>query len=192
MCTLHSLRFLTPEPNLELSFLSIEEAGRLLRRKKISPVELVDSALTQIERWNPEINAFITVLASQARRQAKRAEQDFRRNVPRSPLHGIPISLKDNIYTKGIRTTAGSKILFDFVPGIDSVIADRLARAGAILLGKTNLHEFAYGISSENPHFGPARNPWAHDRITGGSSGGSAAAVATGMGIVSVGTDTGG
>jgi aspartyl-tRNA(Asn)/glutamyl-tRNA(Gln) amidotransferase subunit A len=176
----------------ELSFLSIEETARLLRGRKVSPVELVDATLRQIERWNPNVNAFITVLGDEARRQARRAERELRRRVPQSPLHGIPVSLKDNIYTKGIRTTAGSTILSSFVPTRNSAIADRLARAGAILLGKTNLHEFAYGISSENPHFGSARNPWARDRITGGSSGGSAAAVATGMGFVSVGTDTAG
>jgi aspartyl-tRNA(Asn)/glutamyl-tRNA(Gln) amidotransferase subunit A len=179
-------------PDLELAFLSIEEAARLLRGRKVSPVELVDATLGQIERWNPNVNAFITVLGDEARRQARRAERELRRSSPRGPLHGIPISLKDNIYTKGIRTTAGSKILSGFVPATNSTIADRLAHAGAILLGKTNLHEFAYGISSENPHFGPARNPWARDSITGGSSGGSAAAVATGMGYGSVGTDTAG
>ena len=179
-------------PARELSFLSIADAARLLRKKKISPLELVDAAIAQIERWDPQVNAFITVLADQARRSARRAEREFGRNKACHPLCGIPITLKDNIYTKGIRTTAGSKILSAFLPAVDSSIASRLHRAGAILLGKTNLHEFAYGISSENPHFGPARNPWAGKRITGGSSGGSAAAVATGMGFASVGTDTAG
>jgi aspartyl-tRNA(Asn)/glutamyl-tRNA(Gln) amidotransferase subunit A len=107
-------------------------------------------------------------------------------------LYGIPICLKDNFWTKGVRTTAGSKILGDFVPDADSDVAIRLAQAGAILLGKANMHEFAYGITSENPHFGSVHNPWARDRISGGSSGGSAAAVATGMAFASVGTDTGG
>lgn len=181
-----------PGRHLEISFLSIEEAARLLRRGKVSPSELVRDALIQIERRNPEVNAFITVLADQALRQARRVERETRQNGWRGVLQGIPISLKDNIDTEGVRTTAGSKILADFVPDRDSHIASRLARAGAILLGKTNLHEFAYGISSENPHFGSTRNPWAHDRITGGSSGGSAAAVATGMGFASVGTDTAG
>jgi aspartyl-tRNA(Asn)/glutamyl-tRNA(Gln) amidotransferase subunit A len=179
-------------PDCELSFLSIEESARLLRGRKVSPVELVDAALARIDHGNPNVNAFLTVLGDEARSQARHAERELFRGSARSPLQGIPISLKDNIYTKGVRTTAGSKILSSFVPPTNSTIADRLARAGAILLGKTNLHEFAYGISSENPHFGPARNPWAHDRITGGSSGGSAAAVATGMGFASVGTDTAG
>jgi aspartyl-tRNA(Asn)/glutamyl-tRNA(Gln) amidotransferase subunit A len=176
----------------ELAFLSIEQASRLLRRREISPVELVEVALARIERWNPAFDAFLTVLAEPARRQAKLAEKQIRRGGPRSPLHGIPISLKDNFLTRGIRTTAGSKILADFVPETDSNVAVKLARAGAILLGKTNMHEFAYGITGENPHYGSSRNPWARERISGGSSGGSAVAVATGMGLASVGTDTGG
>jgi aspartyl-tRNA(Asn)/glutamyl-tRNA(Gln) amidotransferase subunit A len=176
----------------ELAFLSIEQAARLLRRKEISPLELVDLSLARIARFNPLLNAFLTVVGRRARRQAGLAEKEIRRSGPRGPLHGIPVSLKDNIWTRGIRTTAGSKILADFVPNRDSDVADALARAGAILLGKTNMHEFAYGITSENPHFGPSRNPWARDRMTGGSSGGSAAAVAAGLGFASVGTDTGG
>ncbi|HXY79380.1 MAG TPA: amidase, partial [Candidatus Bathyarchaeia archaeon] len=176
----------------DLAFLSIEEAARLLRRREISPVELVEASLARIERWNPRLHAFLTVIAEQARSQAKRAEREIRRSGARSPLHGIPVSLKDNFWTRGIRTTAGSKILADFVPEKDSDVAAALARAGAILLGKTNMHEFAYGITGENPHYGSSRNPWAPDRISGGSSGGSAVAVATGMGFASLGTDTGG
>jgi aspartyl-tRNA(Asn)/glutamyl-tRNA(Gln) amidotransferase subunit A len=176
----------------ELAFLSIGQAGRLLRRREISPVELVDASLAQIERWNPAVNAFLTVLADSAARQARAAEGEIRRGRWRGPLHGIPISLKDNFYTRGIRTTAGSKILADFVPREDSDVAASLSRAGAILLGKTNMHEFAYGITSENPHYGPVHNPWKSERISGGSSGGSAVAVATGMSFASMGTDTGG
>src|SRR5579863_9699824 len=176
----------------ELAFLSIHEAASLLRRKEISPVDLVNASLARIERWNPDMHAFITVLAEPARRRAMRAEKELLRGSDRSPLHGIPTSLKDNYWTRGIRTTAGSKILADFVPEVDSHAANRLARAGAILLGKTNMHEFAYGITGENPHYGCSRNPWAPERISGGSSGGSAVAVATGMGFASLGTDTGG
>jgi aspartyl-tRNA(Asn)/glutamyl-tRNA(Gln) amidotransferase subunit A len=176
----------------ELAFLSVERASVLLRRRELSPLELVDAALARIERSSSSLHVFLTILAEQARQQAKRAEQEIRRGQPRSPLHGIPISLKDNIWTRGIRTTAGSKILSDFVPDTDSLVAKSLAEAGAILLGKTNMHEFAYGITGENPHYGSSRNPWAPERISGGSSGGSAVAVATGMGFVSVGTDTGG
>jgi len=182
----------TSHSESELAFLSIGQAARLLRRKEISPVDLVDAALGRIERWNPSLNAFLTVLAESARRQAKAAEREIRKGRSRGPLHGIPVSLKDNFWTRGVRTTAGSKILSDFVPNADSDVTRRLARSGAILLGKTNMHEFAYGITGENPHFGSSRNPWALERITGGSSGGSAAAVAAGMGFASVGTDTGG
>ena len=177
---------------LPLEFLSIEEARRLLRKKEISPVELVDAALARIERGNPMLNAFLTIVADEARRQGRAAERAIRRGNASGPLHGIPISLKDNFWTRGIRSTAGSKILANFVPNEDSDVASRLARVGAILLGKTNMHEFAYGITNENPHYGPVRNPWAQERISGGSSGGSAAAVATGMGFASMGTDTGG
>ncbi len=176
----------------ELAFLSIEEAASLLRRKELSPVDLVNASLARIERWNPELHAFLTILAEPARRRAKQAEKEILRGSDRGPLHGIPISLKDNFYTRGIRTTAGSKILSDFVPETDSHVASRLARACTILLGKTNMHEFAYGITGENPHYGSSRNPWALQRISGGSSGGSAVAVATGMGFASAGTDTGG
>jgi aspartyl-tRNA(Asn)/glutamyl-tRNA(Gln) amidotransferase subunit A len=176
----------------ELAFLSIEEAGRLLRRRKISPVELTQAALARIERLNPRVNAFLTVVGEAAMRQARAAERELRSGKPKSPLHGIPIALKDNFYTRGIRTTAGSKILGGFVPKEDSEVAARLASAGAILLGKTNMHEFAYGITSENPHYGAVHNPWALERISGGSSGGSAAATAAGMCFASVGTDTGG
>ena len=176
----------------ELAFLSITQASQLLRRKEISPVELVDASLGQIERWNPAVNAFLAVLADSASRRARAAERDIRRGRWRGPLHGIPISLKDNFWTRGIRTTAGSRILGNFVPDKDSDVAASLARAGAILLGKTNMHEFAYGITSENPHYGPVHNPWARERISGGSSGGSVASVATGMCFASVGTDTGG
>jgi aspartyl-tRNA(Asn)/glutamyl-tRNA(Gln) amidotransferase subunit A len=176
----------------DLTLLSIGHAARLLRRREMSPVELVDASLARIESLNPALNAFITVTAASARRQARAAEREIRRDGPRSLLHGIPVSLKDNFWIKSVRCTAGSKILADFVPDKDSDVAARLERAGAIIVGKTNMHEFAYGITSENPHFGPVRNPWARERISGGSSGGSAAAVATGMSFASVGTDTGG
>lgn len=145
-----------------------------------------------MEELNPRLNAFITMTPEKALRDAKAAEREIRRGKYRGPLHGIPITLKDNIWTKGIRTTAGSKILKDFVPADDADVAQRLQNAGAVLLGKTNLHEFAYGITTENPHFGPTRNPWNRECIPGGSSGGSAAALAAGIGFGSVGTDTGG
>ncbi len=189
---------MTSKLESELAFLSIQQAARLLRRREISPVELVNAALARIERLNPSINAFLTVLADRARKKARVAELEFirtrRGNEAKlaSPLFGIPISLKDNFWTRGIRTTAGSRILANFIPSKDSEVAARLARAGAILLGKTNMHEFAYGISNQNPHYGAVHNPWGLDRISGGSSGGSAAATAAGMCCASVGTDTGG
>src|SRR5260370_204693 len=130
--------------------------------------------------------------------EAKNAESELLapggRKGPRDrgPLHGIPISLKDNIYTEGIRTTAGSKILKDFIPKEDACIVGHLRQAGAVLLGKTNMHEFAYGVTSNNPHYGPVCNPWDPARIPGGSNGGSAAAVAAGLCYGSIGTDTGG
>jgi aspartyl-tRNA(Asn)/glutamyl-tRNA(Gln) amidotransferase subunit A len=176
----------------ELAYLSIEEAARLLRRKTISALELTEAALAQIARLNPELNAFITVTADHARRAAKIADREISRKRRRGPLQGVPVSLKDNIWTRGIRTTVGSKHLAGYVPAADSKVAARLAQAGAILVGKTNLHEFAWGVTTENPWFGAARNPWSRDRIPGGSSGGSGVAVAAGMGVASVGTDTGG
>jgi aspartyl-tRNA(Asn)/glutamyl-tRNA(Gln) amidotransferase subunit A len=182
----------------DLAFASIEEVARLYRKRKVSPVEVTKLMLARIEHLNPKLNAYITVTAELALVQAKKAEVELfaprgrKGHRDRGPLHGIPISLKDNIYTKGIRTTAGSKILKDFVPDHDAGVWSMLRNAGAILLGKTNLHEFAYGVTTNNPHYGPARNPWDLARIPGGSSGGSAAAVAAGLCYGSIGTDTGG
>jgi aspartyl-tRNA(Asn)/glutamyl-tRNA(Gln) amidotransferase subunit A len=154
--------------------------------------------LRRIEQLNPKLNAFLTVTTELALAQAKKAESELftprgRKGYrDRGPLHGIPISLKDNIYTKDIRTTAGSKILKDFIPQHDAHIVFQLKEAGAVILGKTNMHEFAYGVTSNNPHYGPICNPWDLAHIPGGSSGGSAAAVAAGLCYGSIGTDTGG
>jgi aspartyl-tRNA(Asn)/glutamyl-tRNA(Gln) amidotransferase subunit A len=175
-----------------LEFLTIVDLARLLQRLKTSPVELTEAMLARIERLNPSLRAFLTVLPDEALAAARRAEHNITHGRYRGPLHGIPICLKDNIWTRGARTTAGSRILRDFVPTADSVVARRLRRAGAILLGKTNLHEFAYGITNINPHYGWVRNPWNQTQISGGSSGGSAAALAAGLGYGSIGTDTGG
>jgi aspartyl-tRNA(Asn)/glutamyl-tRNA(Gln) amidotransferase subunit A len=182
----------------DLAFASIEEIGKLFRKRKLSPVELTKLMLDRIERLNPKLNTYITVAAELALRQAKKAESELfaargrQGHRDRGPLHGIPISLKDNIYTAGIRTTAGSKILKDFVPQHDAQVVVLMKEAGAVILGKTNLHEFAYGVTTNNPHYGPTRNPWDPSRIPGGSSGGSAAAVASGLCYGSIGTDTGG
>jgi aspartyl-tRNA(Asn)/glutamyl-tRNA(Gln) amidotransferase subunit A len=179
-----------------LAFATIEELASLFAKRKLSPVELTEMFLRRIEQRNPALNAFLTVTAREALTAARRAEKQFLR--PRSSrqdnslLLGIPITIKDNIWTHGIRSTAGSKILRDFVPSQDSTAARKLARAGAVLLGKTNLNEFAYGITGGNAHYGPVRNPWARDRISGGSSAGSAAAIAAGLCVASIGTDTGG
>src|SRR6202521_2671663 len=182
----------------DIAFASIEEIGKLFRKRKLSPAELTKLMLARIDRLNPQLNAYITVTAEVALAQAKKAEAELfaprgrKGHRDRGPLHGIPISLKDNIYTEGIRTTAGSKILKDFMPQHDAKIVVLLKEAGAIVVGKTNMHEFAYGVTSNNPHFGAVRNPWDPARIPGGSSGGSAAAVAAGLCYGSIGTDTGG
>jgi aspartyl-tRNA(Asn)/glutamyl-tRNA(Gln) amidotransferase subunit A len=179
--------------NLEaLRFAPIAELAPLLARKKVSPVELTRAMLDRIARLNPQLNAFLTVTADQALDQARRAEKELHQGRVRGPLHGIPIALKDNIWTRGVRTTAGSKFLADFVPMEDATVVKKLWRAGAILLGKTNLHEFAYGVTNNNAHYGPARNPWDPSRIPGGSSGGSGAALAAGLCYGSLGSDTGG
>lgn len=174
------------------AFWTTAEAAAQLRHRNLSPVELTRRALSRIEKLNPRLNAFITVTAEQALRDAESAEREMRRGKYRGLLHGIPITLKDNIWTKGVRTTAGAKFLGDFVPPTDARVAKKLCDAGAVLLGKTNLHEFAYGITTENPHYGATKNPWNTECIPGGSSGGSAAALAAGIGFGSVGTDTGG
>src|SRR5712671_8021321 len=184
--------------NTDLAYATIEEIGKLFRKPKLSPLELTKLMLARIERINPKLNAYLTVTAELALAQAKKAESALlaprgrKGHRDRGPLHGIPISLKDNIDTKGIRTTAGSKILKDFIPQHDAQVVVLLKEAGAVILGKTNMHEFAYGVTSNNPHFGPVRNPWDLARVPGGSSGGSAAAVAAGLCYGSIGTDTGG
>jgi aspartyl-tRNA(Asn)/glutamyl-tRNA(Gln) amidotransferase subunit A len=178
------------------AFSTVEELAELLAKRKISPVEITEIYLRRIERLNPSLNAFLTVTAERALDAARHAENELASNgrsrKGNRPLLGIPIALKDNLWTRGVRTTAGSKILSDFVPAADSTAARKLGRAGAILLGKTHMHEFAYGITNHNAHYGPAHNPWALDHISGGSSGGSAVAIAAGLCAASVGTDTGG
>ena len=182
----------------DLAFACIEEIGKLFRKRKLSPVELTKFMLARIDQFNPKLNAYLTVSAETALAQARKAESELfsargrKGRGDRGPLHGIPISLKDNIYTAGIRTTGGSKILKDFIPQHDAQVVVQLKEAGAVILGKTNMHEFAYGVTTNNPHFGPVRNPWDLSRIPGGSSGGSAAAVAAGLCYGSIGTDTGG
>jgi aspartyl-tRNA(Asn)/glutamyl-tRNA(Gln) amidotransferase subunit A len=171
---------------------TIAEASELIRRRGISPVELVRECLDVIERLNPTLKAFITVTAESALAEAEQAEKDIHSGHWRGPLHGIPIGLKDLIDTAGVKTTAASAIFKDRVPAEDADVVQKLRAAGAVLVGKQNLHEFAYGGSSVISHFGPVRNPVNPEFIAGGSSGGSAAAVASGMCYGAIGTDTAG
>lgn len=171
--------------------MSLEEASTLVRTREVSPVELTRSALDRIAAVEPWLNAFVLVTGERALAQAYLAEREIASGVHRGPLHGIPVSLKDLFDMAGAATTAGGA--FPSGPAEeDSAVAERLTSSGAVLLGKTLLHEFAFGVTSVNPHFGAVRNPWAADRIAGGSSGGSAAAVAAGCGYGSIGSDTGG
>lgn len=172
--------------------MTIEQIAPLVATRQVSPRELVEAVLGRIQEEGPRLNAFITVAADQARGDAARAEAEIIRGGCRGPLHGVPVALKDNIWTAGLRTTAGSRILAGFVPVEDATVVRRLRRAGAIVIGKANMSEFAYGATNNNPHYGPTHNPWDPSRITGGSSGGSAAAVAAGCAYAALGTDTGG
>ncbi|MCM3903091.1 MAG: amidase [Pyrinomonadaceae bacterium] len=172
--------------------ISISEAAELLRQKQVSPVDLATACLDRIERFNPVLNAFITVTHESAMAQARVAEDEIQRGKWRGPLHGIPVGLKDLIDTAGVRTTCGSALFADRVPTEDADVVQRLKRAGAVLIGKQNLQEFAYGGTSASSHYGAVHNPWNLKHIAGGSSGGSAAAVAAGMCFAAIGSDTGG
>ena len=163
-----------------------------MRRKEISPVELTNNSLARIEQLNSTINAFITVMHDSALAQARAAEGEIRAGEWRGPLHGIPIGLKDLIDTAGVKTTCGSALFAERIPSADAEVVRRLQSAGAVLLGKQNMQEFAWGGTSTSSYFGPVQNPWNPERIAGGSSGGSAAAVAAGMCFGAIGTDTGG
>jgi aspartyl-tRNA(Asn)/glutamyl-tRNA(Gln) amidotransferase subunit A len=172
--------------------LSIEGLSKLISSKELSPVDLIEATLDQIKNLNPKLNAFITVLEDSARADAKKAELLINQGKYKGPLHGIPISLKDLIYFRGVRSTSGSKILADFVPEYDSTVVKKLRDAGAIIIGMNNTHEFACGITNINPHYGSSKNPWDIARMSGGSSGGSAVAVSARMSAASIGTDTSG
>ena len=179
-------------PTNDLHYLTISEAASLIESRQLSPVELVAAHLERIEQTDGRLNSFITLLANGATAAAAEAETEIQGGDYRGALHGIPIGLKDLYYTKGIRTTVGSKIMRDFVPDYDAAVTERFREAGAVLMGKLQMHEFALGATSENPHDGPARNPWDTTRITGGSSGGSGSAVASGQCMAALGSDTGG
>ena len=171
---------------------SILETSKLLRSRQVSPIELTRECLARIEELNPKLNAFITVTADSALDEARQAEAEIQHGEWRGPLHGIPLALKDLIDTAGVLTTAASAVFKERIPAEDAEVTRRLKQAGAILLGKQNLHEFAYGGSSLVSYFGEVRNAWNPEHIAGGSSGGSATAVAAGMCYGAIGTDTAG
>jgi aspartyl-tRNA(Asn)/glutamyl-tRNA(Gln) amidotransferase subunit A len=177
---------------LDISNLTIKHLSKLIASRQISCVEVVEATIERIQKLNPKLNAFITILDESAKREAEHADSLIKQGKYLGPLHGIPISLKDLVYVKGVRSTSGSKILADFVPDYDSTVTKRLRKAGAIIVGTNNLHEFASGITGINPHYGPSKNPWDTARMSGGSSGGSAVAVSSGMSLAAIGTDTSG
>lgn len=172
--------------------MTIAGAAQALRSRRISSVELTRQCLDQIEKLNPVLDAFITLTGDSALAHAEQLDRELAQGVDRGPLHGIPIAHKDLMWTRGIRTTSGSKIFADLVPDRDAAVVRKLNEAGAVMVGKTGLHELAYGITSDNPHFGTIRNPRNPEHSPGGSSGGSGVAVATGMAFIATGTDTGG
>lgn len=172
--------------------LTIAGAARAIERRELSPVDLCEAYLARVERLNPTLNAYVTVTAARAREDAARAAAEIVHGIYRGPLHGIPIGLKDLYDTAGIETAGGSKVLRGRIPAEDSTCARRLREAGTVLIGKTNTHEFAWGTTTNNPHTGATHNPWALDRIPGGSSGGSGAAIVARLAAGTLGTDTGG
>jgi aspartyl-tRNA(Asn)/glutamyl-tRNA(Gln) amidotransferase subunit A len=179
-------------PDADLCFLSIAELAGLMRARTVSAVEVTEAHLARIERLNPTLNAFVTVMAAAAREAARRADAELSAGRWRGPLHGVPIGIKDIFDTAGVRTTHGSSFYRDNVPTEDAEAVRRLKEAGAVPIGKCNTHEFAAGSTTNNPWYGPTRNPWALDRSPGGSSGGSGAAVAAFLCPGATGSDTGG
>lgn len=172
--------------------LTLSQAARLVRERKLSPVELVEASLARIRKHDDVLKSFITVFDEQAMQVARAAELLSGAGHELGPLQGIPIALKDNVAVRGTRTTAGSKVLSDWLPEADATVTTRLRQAGAVFIGKTNMHEFAWGGTSANPHYGAVRNPWDTTRFPAGSSGGSAVAVAARFCFGAIGTDTGG
>ena len=176
----------------ELCFLSAVELGSLIGAKKISPVEVVQAHLERIEATEPVLNSFITRPGEEALEAARKAESEIEAGGYRGVLHGVPVGLKDLYYVEGVPNTAGSRIFDDFVPDHDGAVAARLKEAGAILMGKLNMHQFAFGPTGLNADYGHMHNPWDPDRMAGGSSGGSGSAAAAGQCAITLGTDTGG
>ena len=176
----------------ELHYMSAWELSGLIGSREVSPVEVVEACLARIEETEPTLNSFITLLPDQAREAARRAEAEVARGSYRGPLHGIPVGLKDLFNTAGVKTTSGTRIYDNFVPEEDCTVATRFGQAGAILLGKLNMHPLAFGPTGENGDYGHMHNPWNPERITGGSSGGSGSAAASGQCTITMGSDTGG
>jgi aspartyl-tRNA(Asn)/glutamyl-tRNA(Gln) amidotransferase subunit A len=171
---------------------TIRDLAKAFRTQSVSPVTVTEETLRRIEGLNPRINCYITVLRDSALSEAEQSEKRFKEGMPCGPMDGVPIAVKDVFYIRGVKCTAGSKILANNIAPYDSSAVRRLKAAGAVLIGTTNLHEFAAGVTNANPHYGPVRNPWDETRVSGGSSGGSAAAVASGMAVGAIGTDTAG
>lgn len=176
----------------ELALMAIADLAPLIRGRQVSPVEVTEAVLARIDALEPQLNAHIAVLAAAAREAARAAEAEIVRGNYRGPLHGVPIGLKDLYDVAGVPTTAGTRALAGYVPRQDATVVRRLREAGAVLVGKHNLHEIAFGATGANPHYGPSRNPWDRERYTGGSSSGTAAAIASGMCHAGLGSDTGG
>jgi aspartyl-tRNA(Asn)/glutamyl-tRNA(Gln) amidotransferase subunit A len=174
------------------TLLSITEASKLIEAEELSPVDLVECQLDKIKQLDRKLNSFVTLVPELAIQAAKKAETEIQAGKYRGPLHGIPIGIKDIINTKGIITTIGSRIFKEQIPNHDATVVHRLIKAGAILIGKTNTHEFALGVTTNNEHYGPTRNPWNIEHVPGGSSGGSAAATAAHLCFAALGSDTGG
>ena len=191
LSTLAALAARAQEPE-NLAGLSLAEASARIRAGRLTAAQLTEACLSRIATYNSKLNCFITVMREQAMAQARDLDAEQRAGRLRGPLHGIPIALKDNIDTAGVRTTAASAVFDDRIPSADAEVTRRLKAAGAVLIGKTNLHEFAMGGTSATSYYGPVRNPWALDRNSGGSSGGSAAAVSAELCYAALGTDTGG
>ena len=177
---------------LDICYLSATEMAQAIRTRKLSPVEIMEAVLHRIEQLNPRVNAYCTLVADRARQQAGEAEARVMLGDKLGTLHGIPVSIKDLIFTEGIRTTGGSRIYADFIPLQDAIVVERLKAAGAIVIGKTNTAEFGWVAITDNPLFGETRNPWNLALTPAGSSGGAAASVASGMGPLAIGSDGGG
>ena len=177
---------------MELTSLKLHEAAHLLKTRQISPVELTRAHLDRIARLDKRLNCFITLTPELALQQARQAETSIQHGEYKGALHGIPVGLKDLYETQGIRTTAGSTFFAEYIPEMDAAAVQMLKEAGCVILGKLNMHEIALGVTNENPHYGDCCNPWDVTRITGGSSGGNAAALAAGLCMGALGSDTGG